>query len=891
MMLEAFMYKRISDYGIVGNLHTVALVSLEGSIDWMCTPFLDSPSVFASLLDHERGGRFAITPDGEFDSAAEYTPGTNVLVTSFRKRGGVVRLTDFMPVPEKDTTGLSVLFRIVQCTEGSMHMRMLFEPRLDYARARTAVHSIPGGATASGFGEGVKLLSELPLDVRENGAYSGWEIKAGKRMVFRLSYGSDKGPAELDVEQARERLERTERYWKLWLARKETGRDSDPGPHREMVDRSALLLKLLQYRPTGAMAAAATTSLPEEVGGERNWDYRYTWVRDTSFTLQALFSLGHLKETEDYLRWVEKLFGHCDCGAESLKIMYGLRGEDDIAEEELPHLEGYKGSRPVRIGNAAAGQRQMDIYGELMDSALRLADYVGKIDQDSWGFLDGICDYVAGHWGEPDSGIWEVRGGPWHFVYSKVMCWVALDRGLKIAARYGFPADTGRWEREKERIRDEVIERGWDPHKHAFRQHYDTDALDASNLLIPVLGFLPPDDARVQANLEATERELAREGFLYRYLTDDGLSGGEGAFLLCSLWYADNLVQQGRLEEAEATLRKVEGVANHLGLFSEQYDIKWREQLGNFPQAFTHIGYINSVMALRRARPEKDSMGAKASVATRKPADSWSVLNDGPSYLRLPPVEMATRLKNTMNVLRGAFFDSERGRVAYERMKGSSAYREYLELSYALRGMDLMELSSWEEKVSFWINLYNVLVIHGVVELGIRDSVKESGGFFRRIRYRIGGEEFSPDDIEHGILRMNSRPPWSLMRPFKSGDTRIGHIPDRFEPRVHFALVCASSSCPPIGVYTAEGLEEELTVAAKTFLNSGGMVLDRKRRSLSLSRIFRWYGRDLGKTIEDRLRFAARFLYNEEDRAYVDKNASSLKISYQPYDWRLNRVS
>jgi GH15 family glucan-1,4-alpha-glucosidase len=447
------MYKKISDYGIVGNLYTVALVGLDGSIDWLCLPHIDSPSVFAAVLDEKKGGRFSVSPVGEWESSAEYVLDTNILVTRFRTETGELHLTDFMPVsiggcggPDACDLESHELYRKLEVKAGPVKVSVLFEPRFDYARAETAVSKKEFGVLAEGAGEALGLSSTSEIDVDREKAYAEWELKEGEKVWLHLGYG--KGETyELRPEDAERALREAEEFWQGWLEKSETGRTLRLDSYQEMVNRSALVLKLLYYNPTGAIAAAATTSLPEEIGGERNWDYRYTWVRDTSFTLQALFNLGHLQETEGYLRWVEKIIS--EYGVERMQIMYGLRGEVDLPEEELSHLEGYRGSRPVRIGNAAAGQRQLDIYGELMDAALKLSDYVGKIDAGMWPFLRSICDYVVGHWRERDSGIWEVRGGPFHFVYSKLMCWVALDRGMTIARRYGFPADARSGRRQR----------------------------------------------------------------------------------------------------------------------------------------------------------------------------------------------------------------------------------------------------------------------------------------------------------------------------------------------------------------------------------------------------------------------------------------------------------
>lgn len=883
------MYKKISDYGVIGDLHSVALVGLDGSIDWLCMPYIGSPSIFAAVLDDENGGNFSVSPaEGEWQSNARYLPGTNILVTSFRTPSGLLRLTDFMPVhPGKDGGNAGKerheLYRLVEAVEGEVRVRVAFAPRFDYARGETFLRREARGILAASDGESLYLASTEELSIAGCVCEAEFTLSEGRRAWLHMRYGTTDFQG-LDPARAEKALKDTESYWKEWLRKSETGRTLDLGKYKDMVERSALILKLLYYAPTGTIAAAPTTSLPEEIGGERNWDYRFTWIRDTSFTLQALFNLGHLSETEGYLRWIVGVLS--EHGTGRLQIMYGLRGEEELPEAELDHLKGYMGSKPVRIGNAAARQRQLDIYGELMDAALKLSDYVGKIDPETWPYLRDICDYVCEHWREKDSGIWEVRGGPRHFVYSKVMCWLALDRGVTIARRYGFPANFGKWKRTMNEIRDEVLAKGWNEEKRSFVQHYESDALDASSLLFPILGFLPYGDPRVFSTVEATRKELGHDGFLYRYRAEDGLGGGEGAFLLCTFWLIDNLVSQGRLEEAEALLERMEGVSNHLGLFSEEYDPGSGKLLGNFPQAFTHIGYVNSVVALSMARAEREE---KEYVHTKLPLLGKVVLNEGEPGRDVSPSEMAPRLKGQMNILRGAFFDTRTGRVAYERMRRSEAYKEYLELSYALKRMNLNALKTREDRLAFWINLYNVLVIHGVIELGIRDSIKEVRGFLKRVQYRIGDMLFSPDDIEHGILRGNSRPPNSVLKQFRMSDERLGYTIEPLDPRIHFALVCASLSCPPVGVYTPEDIDRELDIAARTFINAGGVALDRDAKRVSLSRIFKWYGPDFGDSVAERLRFLARFPYEEGERKFLTKYADTLKVDYQEYDWRLNR--
>ncbi len=887
------MYKQIGAYGIIGNSQSVALVGDDGSIDWLCLPSLDSASVFAALLDEERGGHFAVAPQGAWDSTQHYRPGTNVLETLFRSGGGRMRLTDFMPVSGEGCTEERFhqqLYRCVEVIAGELEIRIDFSPRFDYARAETSLAESVAGVVARANGQVLVLQAEgARLQVAEDRAVTRVQLKAGEKLWLRLVFGEE-SPPPLEIGAAQFLLEGTCGYWRDWLGRSETGQDHDFGPFAAMIERASLVLRLLTFAPSGAIAAAPTTSLPEEIGGARNWDYRFSWIRDSALTVEALFNIGHLAEMENYLHWLERCV--CEAGGD-LQVLYGLRGETDLHEQELFHLEGYKRSAPVRIGNGAYDQQQLDIYGEIMDAALRLSNYAGKIGVELWPFLRSICDRAAELWQEPDAGIWEVRGGPRHFVYSKVMCWVALDRGLIIARRYGFPADRERWEQIREEIRQQVLDRGWNEEKQAFIQHYDSADLDASTLLLPFYGFVPYADPRMVATVAAIERELVEDGFVYRYRGADGLKGGEGTFLLCSFWLVDNLIGQGRLDEAQVLLLRLEKTANDLGLFAEEYDPLWREPLGNFPQAFSHIGYVNSVFALCRAREERArQMPEKSLAATVRHRLLFTQryhLNQGDAAQGSPAESIAEELKHLMNLLRGAFFNTAAGRVAYERMADSALYRDYVRCARHLQDFDLDRLRSREERLAFWINLFNVLVIHGVIALEIRDSVREVTRFFRRIGYRIGGLEFTADDIEHGILRGNHRFPGSLIRPFGDRDPRRRYQVAALDPRIHFALVCASSSCPPIEVYSAESLDGDLEISGTTFLNTS-VRIDRDQRVVWLPRVFQWYGEDFGRTEADYLQFVAPYLYREDDRDYLEREKGQLEVAYLDYDWRLNRT-
>jgi GH15 family glucan-1,4-alpha-glucosidase len=892
------MYKKISDYGLIGNSRTLALVGNDGSMDWLCLPFMDSPSVFAALLDEKKGGYFRVQPQGDWDSAVSYLAETNILQTIFRTRQGIIKLIDFMSISKQkgqESCEGSTIYRYIEATDGEVTIESIFAPRFDYAGKETSLEIQDGmvKATAEGRHEPLVLrISHGHWMIQDDVAKAVWKLKKNDCLWLCLQHGSSNAKDHLLEEQAESCLKETQNFWREWLEKNETGRDLDLGHFQPMVDRSALVLKLLHFEPTGAIAAAATTSLPEVIGGVRNWDYRFSWIRDSALTVEALYNAGHLSEMESYLHWMIKVIRQ---SASELQILYGLRKGAILIEEELTHLEGYKGSSPVRIGNGAYDQKQLDVYGEIMDTALRLSNYVGKIDQPLWPALQNICDTVVMEWQTKDSGIWEVRGGPYHFVYSKIMCWTALDRGITIANRYGFPANVDEWRGHRQRIRAEILEKGWSESKQAFVQHYDSDALDASNLLIPFYRFLPYDDPRMISTVEAIRRELTdEEGLVYRYIAKDGLPGSEGVFLVCTFWLVDNLIGQHRFDEAQNLLFLLGKKANHLGLFSEEYDTRWQEALGNFPQAFTHIGCINRVAMLSQIKNRLEKLIPEKTFAEKVEQKVFVFrkyhLNHGHIAGKLKSSDIIKDLKRLMNILRGAYFRTAEGRVAYEEMAESRVYKEYLKCSLYLDRFELSSLSNREEKLAFWMNLFNVLVIHGVIALGIRNAVKELPWFFRRIQYRVNDLYFSPDDIEHGILRSNHRLPHSVFNSFGSGDQRLRFVIEELEPRIHFALVCASSSCPPIDIYTAENLDAELTVSGKTFLNGGGIQVDRENACVRLSRVFKWYGEDFGNNEADRLRFIAPYLYDEKNKLFLEEKADSVQVEYQSYDWRLNRT-
>jgi GH15 family glucan-1,4-alpha-glucosidase len=596
-------YKPLSAYGAIGSLYTAALVGHDGSIDWCCLPELDSPSVFGALLDAEKGGRWRIGPASGRPGTQRYLDRTNVLETTFEEPGGVAAVIDLMPywVGMPDARAQSIV-RMVEGREGEVELEHVFEPRFDYARVGARLEPTSDGLVATSRDATLRLWAPGSLEVEVGRASGQVTVRAGERKMFVLRYA---GPGEearpIDVAEA---LDRTIAFWLDWVHKCEPELCAFAGPWHEIVVRSELALKLLTHHETGAISAALTTSLPEDIGGERNWDYRYAWIRDASFTVHALYHLGHHRQLHDFLEWLqERALAGAPLG--DLRVLYTLHGHDPPEEHVLEHLEGYRGSRPVRVGNLAAEQRQLDIYGEILDAAYQVWRYGVETPTEGLTlFLASIADHVCGAWREADFGIWEVRTEPRHFVYSKVMCWVALDRAVRLAedVRYPLRGDVGRWRSARDDVRASILESGVDPVRGTFVQAYGSRDLDAALLLIPILGFLPIDDPRVERTIAAVEAELVEGDLVQRYLSADGLRGHEGAFTWCTFWLVDCLAMQGRFDEAEEIYGRILARANPLGLFSEEIHPRTGELLGNFPQAFTHIGIINSALFLNRMR-------------------------------------------------------------------------------------------------------------------------------------------------------------------------------------------------------------------------------------------------------------------------------------------------
>ena len=883
------MYRPIGEYGIIGNMQTAALVSNDGSIDYCSMPFLDSPTIFAALLDDEKGGFFSIQPEGDFTAKQEYVSDTNVLASTFTTTGGEAVLFDFMPASSEQSPDSNEdrIHRCILMQSGSSDFAVHFSPRPDYAKTVPVITNAKGMITAIAGTHSLSLVHSLDsfriVEQKKGSMTLSFRLNAGEKAHFNLIYGNENPDMSLICN-----LQDTIDFWREWLRGCFGQNCTLTGSYRPMINRSMLTLKLLTFHPTGAIAAAATTSLPETIGGGRNWDYRFTWLRDASFTLKAFFALGHIAEADRFIRWLHTTYRQY--GSKTLNIMYSLHGEHMLAEETLDHLKGYRNSKPVRIGNLAHRQNQWDIYGEIMDAALRLSDYAGKIDEDLWPFFREICNLAKQNWQKPDDSIWEVRNGPAHFVYSKVMCWVALDRGISIAKRFGFEAPLKEWISVRQTIQQDILERGYDPEIDSFVQRYGSKDLDASLLLLPLTGFLPVQDSRIQSTIRACRQHLMHEGFLLRYDSDDGLQGDEGGFILCNFWLIECLALSGRIDEAKKILETTMRAANHLGLFSEEFDGQNTTLLGNFPQAFSHIGFINAVFAIQNAEAHKQAGEKKPSIIEHfnRLIPFKATLNNKPVEKKTPSdQEIAVKLKQLLGRLQGAFFNNRTGRINYLAMKRSSRFAEYLTLASHLRSFDLSTLDTDERKKAFWINIYNILIIHGVIEFDIQHSVLDVANFFGRISYTIGGMDFTPDDIEHGILRKNKPIPLLPLQSFSLFDKRKVFMLEKLDPRIHFALVCASSSCPPIEFYDYRLIDRQLDVAARSFINRNGVDVQKSTMTIRLSKIFQWYERDFGSSRKEILFYLASFT-DEDTERWIRMHADALKITYMPYNWNLN---
>jgi GH15 family glucan-1,4-alpha-glucosidase len=601
-------FEPLANYGLLGNLETCALVSRRGSVDWFPVPHLESGSVFTRLLDADSGGQFVVQPTSDFESTMGYRGQTNVLETAVRTDTGVATLTDFMPprramvsdVPEQ------ALYRRLVCHEGTVDFRAVFEPRFDFAREETTLSTTDRGVLATGDGERVLCWTageSQPFSVDGDRATATVSVSDGQQVWLGVSYGQAAASSQPSYSVCEEALDSTVDYWQDWShSCPDESECVFGGPWHELAVRSGLVLKLLTHHETGAIAAAPTTSLPEEIGGVRNWDYRYNWIRDAAFTVQALTNLGHTAEARSYLSWFLEICQVDD--PREIQPLYGLHGETDLDEQTLRHLSGYRDSAPVRIGNEAAEQRQLDTYGELLLAVFEATRTGFALTEADWRAVCRIVDYVTTVWTEPDSGIWEVRSEPLNFVFSKLMCWVALDRGLALAAETGYEAPTHRWQHHRSQLRSEILDRGLHPDGDYFvRSFEEDDILDAATLLAPFVGFLPFDDPRVESTIQAVEDRLTTpDGLVYRYDGVDGLPGGEGTFLLCSFWLVDALAMTGRVEQAEQRLETLIEYVSPVGLLAEEVDSDTGDQLGNFPQAFSHIGLLNSALYVSRAK-------------------------------------------------------------------------------------------------------------------------------------------------------------------------------------------------------------------------------------------------------------------------------------------------
>lgn len=590
-------YQPIENYAVIGDLDTVALVGLNGSIDFLCFPHFDSPSVFAAILDKDKGGFYSISPQHDNIKLKQlYLPETNVLLTRFLGHEGVGEITDFMPVDELYVG--KELIRTVSCVRGSLTFKLECRPRFNYAISPHAIEQLNEHEILF-ISEGpdklnLRLRSSIPITHQEGDAVQTFTLSIGEKATFILEYVTEEEPIQTSVNEFAEKsLFATINYWKDWISKSQY-----KGRWVEIVNRSALVLKLMTSRKYGSIIAAPTFSLPEEIGGIRNWDYRYTWIRDASFSIYALLKLGYKKEAREFMHWVEKQCNDID-QAGNLSLMYGVDGRKDLLEVELDHLEGYKGSKPVRIGNGAYNQVQLDIYGELLDAVYLFDKHAEPISYEFWLNITKQVNWVCKQWQTEDEGIWEVRGGRKEFLHSRVMCWVAIDRAMKIASSHSYPVNPV-WREERDKIFHSIHRDFWNPKLKAFVQYKGAETVDASALLMPIVRFIGPTDPKWLSTLKCIEDELVSDSMVYRYRTDekfDGLTGGEGTFSMCTFWYVECLSRAGQLSKARLFFEKMLGYANHVGLYAEMLGVQG-EHLGNFPQAFTHLGLITAALSL-----------------------------------------------------------------------------------------------------------------------------------------------------------------------------------------------------------------------------------------------------------------------------------------------------
>ncbi len=599
----------VANYGLLADCNSAALVDRDGSIDWLCLPRYDSDALFARLLDAD-AGHWSIRPAGPYTAKRRYLPGTLVIETTFTTDSGQVKLTDAMAFADGQRgheLGFDApheLLRSVEGVSGRVELEFELAPRPQYGLVKPLIRLEDGGARTFGAGR-ISVRSAAPLEVQDSTMRAAFAVAEGERLGFSVRWASAEernAPEPTPPDAVVARIADTAEGWRSW----EAEHDIYDGPHRDLVRMSSRVLKGLSYRPTGAIVAAPTTSLPETVGGERNWDYRFSWIRDSSLTIEALYIGTCSDEAEEFVSFMTSAAGG-RAGEGSLQIMYGIGGEHDLSERELPHLRGWRDSRPVRVGNGAWDQVQLDVYGELLNSLWLYREKLGDLHPEIQAFVADLADTAARRWRETDSGMWEMRGEPRHHLSSKVLCWTALDRAVRLAPQLGEYAKTEEWEAVREEIRAAVLERGWSEAKQAFAQSFDSDELDAAQLLMPILGFLSATDERMRSTIEAIADELTEDGLVLRYRNDeglnaDGLTGEEGTFVICSFWLVSCLAKAGELERAEALFDQLAGYANDLGLLAEEIDTANGEQLGNFPQAFSHIGLITAAWEIDKAR-------------------------------------------------------------------------------------------------------------------------------------------------------------------------------------------------------------------------------------------------------------------------------------------------
>lgn len=869
--------KKIGDYGVIGNGAAAALVGRDGAIDWLCLPQIDSESVFAALLDPQRGGAFTVEPPGrwqeDWDTAQSYIEGTNVLRTRFRTRGGEVELTDFMPIGSSSENTIPYLVRRITGIHGDTRLRITVSARLRYARVAVTWQQQTACAWSLHGDDGTySITTSSPVHWHEDQT----SVAIGAGETFWIAFGAEQQRSTTaDIEA---HLNTTIDYWRRWISHRHPDDRRAHSTWRQQLVRSDLLLALLQSPATGAIYSAITASIPRTLYGMRACDGRYEDVFACALYVEALLGFGHVDAAQQYLL-------HAIARLPSPRTL--LHAPRSVA---LDHLSGYRGT-PAAVQSEAVAQCDYTTVGFLLDAALLLSRHGVPIERSLWEQLQPLVDFAAQTWPHPDLGYATSSLGPRHFTLSKLLWWMALDRGVKLAQRYGYPGDVDWWKEQRQAVRDTIITQSYRADKGLFAMHPDSDEIDPALLLLPITGFLPADDPRVKRTLAAIELVVRGAQESNRSSEEVDVAVEPHFHNLFPYWHVNCLILQQRFDDAEERLRLLHTTSNHLGLFGEHFDGLFREINGNFPAGRVHAAYAVTVMNFfnglnRLQRSEPPAPERRLGMVFR--SHLLNPVSDQTNGSALSPSHDADQmLQQALNELRREFYDAHEQTLEYARIRGTQSYQRFRDAITALREFDPLVLESDAHRLVFWLNVFNAAVIHGIVELGLTRSVRDVPLFFDRIQYKIGRFLFTPSDIEHGILRANAPPPGKRRNKFIQKDPRCRLGPGSCDLRVHFAMFRGTRSAPYLDVYILDRLESMLNDAARVSVNAAAQVV-KKKRTLLLPEQIAWYRQDFPQENTQFVSYLSRFFNDPEVVEWLGENAHRVNIEYQSFDWRLN---